>query len=96
MLIGAGKEGNYDPNEFCRSLRNALRRPRAHGEVLPRCVLLADVGLDIGSFSNDYESPNPFTGMIKKVEIHLEPEPTNRTDIDQIQKVEEATERAAQ
>jgi predicted enzyme related to lactoylglutathione lyase len=46
--------------------------------------------------ANDYESPNPFTGMIKKVEIHLEPEPTNRTDIDQIQKIEEATERAAQ
>lgn len=54
------------------------------------------VGLDIGSFSNNSESPNPFTGTIKKVEIHLEPEPTNRTDIDQIQKVEEATERAAQ
>jgi hypothetical protein len=32
------------------------------------------VGLDIGSFSNDYESPNPFTGTIKKGEIHLEPE----------------------
>ena len=56
-----------------------------------------DIGLDTGSpVSNDYASPNPFTGTIKKVEIHLEPEATNRTDIDQIQKVDDATERAAQ
>src|SRR5262245_41109513 len=33
-----------------------------------------DVGLDTGSpVSDDHASPNPFTGTIKKVEIHLEP-----------------------
>jgi hypothetical protein len=56
-----------------------------------------DVGLDTGlPVSNDYASPNSFTGMTKKVEIHLEPVTMNRTDIEQIQKVEEASDLAAQ
>jgi hypothetical protein len=56
-----------------------------------------DIGLDTGSpVSNDYASPNPFTGTLKKVEIHLEPAPTNRTDIDQIQKIEAASDLAPQ
>jgi arylsulfatase len=56
-----------------------------------------DIGLDTGSpVSNDYASPNPFTGAIKKVNIHLEPAMTNHTDNEQIRKVEEATDLAAQ
>ena len=56
-----------------------------------------DVGLNTGSpVSNDYASPNSFTGTTKKVEIHLEPVTMNRTDIEQIQKTEEASDLAAQ
>ena len=56
-----------------------------------------DIGLDTGSpVSNDYASPNPFSGAIKKVNIHLEPAMTNHTDNEQIRKVEEATDLAAQ
>jgi arylsulfatase len=52
-----------------------------------------DTGLPV---SNDYASPNSFPGTAKKVEIHLEPVTMNRTDIEQIQKVEEASDLAAQ
>src|ERR687898_3587113 len=37
-----GKEDRHEQNEPRRSLRNALGRPRAHGQVLPRGVRLAD------------------------------------------------------
>src|SRR5262249_46079118 len=37
-----GKEDTHEQNGLCRTLRNALRRPRAHGEVLPGRVWLAD------------------------------------------------------
>ncbi|HEY6331014.1 MAG TPA: sulfatase-like hydrolase/transferase, partial [Blastocatellia bacterium] len=33
-----------------------------------------DIGLDTGSpVSEDYKSPNPYTGILRKVEVHLEP-----------------------
>src|SRR5262249_51516818 len=31
-VCGHVGSGHHEPNEFCRSLRNAIRRPRAHGE----------------------------------------------------------------
>ena len=55
------------------------------------------IGLDTGSpVSDDYVSPNPFSGTLRKMEVHLEPTMTNRTHNDQIQKVGAATELAAQ
>src|SRR5215472_3896983 len=32
----------HEQNELCRTLRNALRRSRANGEVLPKGIWLAD------------------------------------------------------
>ncbi len=56
-----------------------------------------DIGMDTGSpVSEDYVSPNAFTGTIKKVEIHLQPVKLNKTERNEIRKIVRATEFAAQ
>ena len=52
-----------------------------------------DVGLDTGSpVSNDYTSPNPYTGKLRKVEIHLEPVSHTENDVKIIRKAERDVE----
>ena len=52
-----------------------------------------DVGMDKGSpVSNDYGSPNPYTGKFQKVQIHLEPMDHSENDIETIRKAERAVE----
>jgi len=56
-----------------------------------------DIGMDTGSpVSEDYASPNAFTGKLRKVEIHLEPVRLKHTELDQIRQIEHATALAAQ
>ena len=56
-----------------------------------------DIGMDTGSpVSDAYASPNPYTGALKKVEIHLEPLKLNNGELEQIRKTEHATMLAAQ
>ena len=43
-----------------------------------------DIGMDTGSpVSDDYASPNPFTGTLKKVEIHLNPVKLDKAENDE-------------
>jgi arylsulfatase len=52
-----------------------------------------DVGMDTGSpVSEDYKSPNPYTGKLQKVQIHLEPVDHTENDIKTIRKAERAGE----
>jgi hypothetical protein len=52
-----------------------------------------DVGMDTGSpVSNDYASPNPYTGNLHKVEIHLEPMDHTENEMKIIKKVERDVE----
>ena len=52
-----------------------------------------DVGMDTGSpVSNDYKSPNPYTGKLLKVRIHLEPMDHTENDIKTIRKAKRAVE----
>jgi arylsulfatase A-like enzyme len=52
-----------------------------------------DIGMDTGSpVSNDYRSPNPYTGTLRKVEIHLRPTDFSDNDIKTIRKAERAVE----
>ncbi len=54
-----------------------------------------DIGLDTGSpVSEEYTSPNPYTGKLRKVEIHLEPEDHTEIDIKTIRKAELAVKLA--
>jgi arylsulfatase len=48
-----------------------------------------DVGKDAGSpVSNDYQSPNPYTGTLRKVEVNLQPTNHTENDIKLIRKAE--------
>ena len=48
-----------------------------------------DIGMDTGSpVSDDYKSPNPYTGTLRKVQIHLEPTDHTENDIGIIRKAE--------
>jgi arylsulfatase len=52
-----------------------------------------DVGMDAGSpVSNDYKSPNPYTGTLRKVQINLEPTNHTENEIKTIRKVERDVE----
>jgi arylsulfatase len=54
-----------------------------------------DIGCDTGSpVSADYQSPFPFTGTLKKVEIKLEPEPLTPAEKDEVQKMHAAAAQA--
>jgi arylsulfatase A-like enzyme len=54
-----------------------------------------DIGMDTGSpVSDDYKSPNPYTGTLRKVEIHLEPTDHAEIDIKAIRRAERAVESA--
>jgi arylsulfatase A-like enzyme len=54
-----------------------------------------DVGMDTGSpVSESYKSPNPYTGKLRKVEVHLEPMDHTENDIKKIRKVERDVESA--
>jgi arylsulfatase len=54
-----------------------------------------DIGVDTGSpVSDDYKSPNPYTGMLQKVLIHLQPTNHSENDIRAIHKAELAVESA--
>jgi arylsulfatase len=56
-----------------------------------------DVGLDTGSpVSSDYQSPNRYTGTIKRVEIHLEPAKLTGTDERKIGALQRGAAMAAQ
>ena len=51
-----------------------------------------DNGMDTGSpVSEDYASPNPFTGTLKKVEIHLDPVKLDKAEDERIRKVQRDT-----
>ena len=48
-----------------------------------------DIGLDMGSpVSDDYKSPNPYTGTLRKVGVRLEPMEHAENDIKTIRKAE--------
>jgi arylsulfatase len=48
-----------------------------------------DIGMDTGSpVSDDYKSPNSYTGTLRKVQIHLEPTDHTENDIRIIRKAE--------
>jgi hypothetical protein len=52
-----------------------------------------DVGMDTGSpVSEDYKSPNPYTGTLRKVQIKLQPTDHSENDIKLIRKVERDVE----
>ena len=52
-----------------------------------------DVGMDTGSpVSESYTSPNPYTGTLRKVEVHLEPMHHAENDIKTIRKIERDVE----
>jgi arylsulfatase len=52
-----------------------------------------DVGMDTGSpVSEDYKSPNPYTGTLRKVQIMLQPTDHTENDIKLIKKVERDVE----
>ena len=52
-----------------------------------------DIGMDTGSpVSESYTSPDPYTGTIRKVEIHLDPMDHTENDISRIRKVERDVE----
>jgi arylsulfatase A-like enzyme len=52
-----------------------------------------DVGMDTGSpVSEDYKSPNPYTGTLRKVQIKLQPTNHTENDIKLIKKVERDVE----
>jgi arylsulfatase len=52
-----------------------------------------DIGMDTGSpVSDDYTSPNPYTGILQKVLIHLQPTDHTENDIKTIRKAELAVE----
>jgi arylsulfatase len=52
-----------------------------------------DIGMDTGSpVSDDYNSPNPYTGTLRKVQIKLEPTNHAEKDIKTIRKVERDVE----
>jgi len=52
-----------------------------------------DIGMDTGSpVSDDYKSPNPYTGKLQKVQIHLEPMDHSEIDIKAIRKAELAVQ----
>jgi len=54
-----------------------------------------DIGMDTGSpVSDDYKSPNPYTGVLQKVLIHLQPTNHTENDIKTIRKAELAVESA--
>jgi arylsulfatase A-like enzyme len=54
-----------------------------------------DVGRDTGSpVSADYQSPFPFGGTIKKVEINLEPEPLTPAEQDEVKRLHAAAAQA--
>jgi hypothetical protein len=56
-----------------------------------------DIGMDTGSpVSEDYVSPNPFTGRLKKVEVHLEPLDLQHGELELIRKAERAFAMATQ
>jgi arylsulfatase len=56
-----------------------------------------DIGMDTGSpVSEDYNSPNPFTGTLKKVEIHLDPVQLNKAENETVRKAERDTARSAE
>jgi arylsulfatase len=48
-----------------------------------------DIGMDTGSpVSCDYQSPNPWSGTLTKVQVHLEPANHTEIDIKTIRKAE--------
>ncbi len=52
-----------------------------------------DIGLDSATpVSEDYKSPNPYTGKLRKVEIHLEPVKHAENDVKTIRKAELAVQ----
>src|SRR5262249_21079024 len=52
-----------------------------------------DIGMDTGSpVSNDYKSPNPYAGTLRKVQIHLQPTDHAESDIKTIRKAERDVE----
>ncbi|KRQ09023.1 arylsulfatase A-like enzyme [Bradyrhizobium sp. USDA 4518] len=54
-----------------------------------------DIGMDTGSpVSDDYASPNPYTGRLLKVEIHLAPVNHTENDIKTLRKAELAAQSA--
>jgi arylsulfatase len=54
-----------------------------------------DIGMDTGSpVSDDYTSPNPYTGTLHKVLIHLQPTDHTENDIKTIRKAERDVESA--
>ncbi|MCC8951474.1 arylsulfatase [Bradyrhizobium sp. Arg62] len=54
-----------------------------------------DIGMDTGSpVSDDYASPNPYTGKLLKVEIHLAPVNHTENDIKTLRKAELAAQSA--
>ncbi len=56
-----------------------------------------DIGMDTGSpVSNDYKSPNPYSGNLRKVEIHLAGTDHTENDIRKIRKAELAVEAATE
>src|SRR6185436_4665290 len=51
-----------------------------------------DVGMDNGyPVSEEYQSPFAFTGIIKKVEIHISPSNLNQTDNEKLRRAERDT-----
>ena len=53
--------------------------------------------MDTGSpVSDDYASPNPFTGTLKKVEIHLDPVKLDKAENERIRKAERDTASSAE
>jgi arylsulfatase len=56
-----------------------------------------DIGLDTGSpVSSDYQSPNRYTGTIKKVEVHIEPAKLTGTEERKIATMQRGAAMAAQ
>jgi arylsulfatase len=56
-----------------------------------------DIGVDTGSpVSDDYKSRNPYTGTLRKVQIHVEPTDHAENDLKAIRKAERAAWFAAE
>jgi arylsulfatase len=52
-----------------------------------------DIGMDTGSpVSDDYKSPNPYSGSLRKVQINLSPTDHTENDIKTIRKAELAVQ----
>ena len=54
-----------------------------------------DIGIDTGSpVSDDCKSPNPYTGTLHKVQVHLQPTDYSENDTKTIRKAERAVDKS--